>query len=346
MSVLPVPSETDRSVTAKESQSDKTPANLTAQSEDILVIKLGALGDFVQALGPMAAIRRHHPKARITLLTTKPFEGFAQECGYFDHIWLDEKPRWYQFSAWASLKSRFESARFSRVYDLQNNDRTSFYFRLLRKKPEWVGAARGASHRNDSAQRTSGHAFDGHMQTLALAGVKGVEIDRLDWIKANISAFPLERPYILIVPGASPQHPYKCWPAERYGRLARLLRETGYQPVILGTATEKAASEIILKECPGTLDLTGQTSLAQVAVLAKGAAACVGNDTGPMHLIAATGCPSLALFSPHSNPIRHRPYGAAVEVLQAKDLQQLKPEKVLKHMRPREWPPRTSNTTH
>ena len=43
-------------------------------SQRILVIKLGALGDFIYALGPMAAIRRHHKDARITLLTTAPFE--------------------------------------------------------------------------------------------------------------------------------------------------------------------------------------------------------------------------------------------------------------------------------
>src|SRR6266568_4059670 len=44
----------------------------------ILVIKLGALGDFVQALGPAAAIRAHHPEAAITLLTTAPFAELAR----------------------------------------------------------------------------------------------------------------------------------------------------------------------------------------------------------------------------------------------------------------------------
>ena len=43
----------------------------------ILIIKLGALGDFIQALGPFAAIRRHHADAHITLLTTDPFAAFA-----------------------------------------------------------------------------------------------------------------------------------------------------------------------------------------------------------------------------------------------------------------------------
>ena len=65
---------------------------MATQNEKILVIKLGALGDFIQALGPMAAIRKHHPDAHITILTTKPFENFAKDCGYFDEIWLDERP--------------------------------------------------------------------------------------------------------------------------------------------------------------------------------------------------------------------------------------------------------------
>ncbi|MGE3479724.1 MAG: glycosyltransferase family 9 protein, partial [Dongiaceae bacterium] len=43
--------------------------------EQILIIKHGALGDFVQSLGAMASIRLHHPKAKITLLTTKPMES-------------------------------------------------------------------------------------------------------------------------------------------------------------------------------------------------------------------------------------------------------------------------------
>lgn len=66
------------------------------KQEAILVIKLGALGDFIQALGPMAAIRRAHPKAEITLLTTKMFETLGEQCGYFDTIWRDPRPQWYE----------------------------------------------------------------------------------------------------------------------------------------------------------------------------------------------------------------------------------------------------------
>jgi ADP-heptose:LPS heptosyltransferase len=315
-------------------------------TENILVIKLGALGDFIQALGPMNAIRKHHPDAHITLLTTAPYREFAESSGYADKVWIDEKPGWTALSGWKKLKKQLNEGNFTRVYDLQNNDRTSFYLKLFSKKPEWVGTAKGASHRNDSPQRTAGHAFDGHVQTLGLAGITNVTIDQLEWMQTNITSFPLRRPYVLLVPGSSPDHPHKRWPAENYGRIANILGQWGYQPVILGTKTENDIAKTIIGEATGVLDLTGQTTLSQVATLARTAAAAIGNDTGPMHLIAATGCPCLALFSQSSDIIKHAPRGDHVKILQAKDLQILKPEKVLQLFKPREEPPRQSASLH
>lgn len=314
----------------------------------ILVIKLGALGDFIQALGPMAAIRRHHPDAHITLLTTAPFEKFAAQCGYFNEIWIDIKPRLLHVAGWMALKKKLGGAHFTRVYDLQNNDRTAFYFSLFSaaKKPEWVGAAKRASHRNSSPERTAGHAFDGHVQTLALAGIKDVRVDSLDWLEDSIASFPLHKPYILLVPGSAPEHPQKRWPAAQYGRLAAILTQWGYQPVIIGAKAEEHAAAEIAAACPGVLDLTGLTSLAQVVTLARGAAACVGNDTGPLHMIAATGCPAIALFSAHSNPARHAPKGEDVQILREAVLADLKPEAVLKILKPREEPQKKSDGIH
>ncbi|MGH6995954.1 MAG: glycosyltransferase family 9 protein, partial [Stellaceae bacterium] len=63
-------------------------------TERILVIKLGALGDFVQAMGPAAAIRAHHPRARIMLLTTPAYAELGRRAPYFDDVWSDERPGW------------------------------------------------------------------------------------------------------------------------------------------------------------------------------------------------------------------------------------------------------------
>jgi ADP-heptose:LPS heptosyltransferase len=176
--------------------------------DHILVIKLGAFGDFIQALGPMAAIRRHHPDAAITLLTTAPFVTLARQSGYFNDIRIDTRPGWHQPAQLLTLRRDLLAGAFRRVYDLQNNDRTAFYLKLFgRRKPEWVGAAPGASHRNTSPARTAGHAFDGHVQTLGLAGINDVTVDTLDWVRGDASHFGLPHPFVLLVPGAAPDRP-------------------------------------------------------------------------------------------------------------------------------------------
>lgn len=289
-------------------------------AENILIIKLGALGDFIQALGPMAAIRKHHPDANITLLTTAPFVTFGRECGYVDDIIVDTRPKWTQPRKWMALAKSLNAGKFTRVYDLQNNDRTSFYFSLFKKKPEWVGVAKGASHRNSSPQRTAGHAFDGHVQTLSLAGINNVQIDDMHWIKGDIDHFALSKPYVLIVPGCAPSRPEKRWPAKNYADLARTIHGWGYQPVIIGTEAEKDIAHEICVTLPQAANLAGKTSLTDLVLLARSASAAIGNDTGPMHLIAPTGCPTHVIFSNASDPVKHAPKGAAVHIIKGGDL--------------------------
>lgn len=292
--------------------------------EKILIIKLGALGDFIQALGPMKSIRAHHPDAHIILLTTKPFRELAENSNYCDEIWLDERPKFFQLKKLRRFKKRLNDQGFTRVYDLQNNDRTSLYFKLFKKpKPEWVGVAKGASHRNKSKERTKGQAFDGHVITLGLAGITNIKIDPLDWITADISVFDLNDKYALIVPGSAPQHPYKRWPAERYAQICHELISKNIQPVLIGTQAEADIIATIKEQCDDALDLTGQTSLQHIATLAQNATLALGNDTGPMHMIAPTGCPSVILFSKHSNPIRHAPKGPRVKTLQVDDMEEM-----------------------
>ena len=313
---------------------------MAAHKEKILVIKLGALGDFVQALGPMAAIRKHHPDADITLMTTSPFISFGQKCGYFDHIWDHTRPKWKNWGSWLTLRKQLNSAGFTRVYDLQNNDRTALYLKLFsaRNKPEWVGAAKGASHHCDAPERTAGSALNGHIQTLAQASINDVRIDTMDWIESDTKElFDQTEPYVLFVPGSAPQHPYKRWPAENYGHLARLIHGWGYRPVIIGTLEEKEIATNIKKVFPHAIDLTGQTTLFDIVVLARNAAAAIGNDTGPMHLIAPTSCPSWVLFSEHSNPTRHAPQGRSVKTIQRDNLDTLSVNDVLSELKARDF---------
>jgi ADP-heptose:LPS heptosyltransferase len=291
-----------------------------SEQTKILVIKLGALGDYIQSMGPMAAIRKHHQGAHITLLTTKPFAKMGEDCGFFDAVQLDTRPKFHQPKAWLELRKWFQAQKFSRVYDLQNNDRTQMYLNLLRftaaDVPEWVGAAHGASHRNSSPSRTKGSAYAGHCETIALAGITDCPINRLEWMTADLSGYALKKPFVVLVAGSAPQHPHKRWAQDRFIAVAQHLVDNGYQPVLVGTRDEGVVTAAIAEAVPGCLDLTGQTSLYALAALGREAALAIGNDTGPMHLIGATGCPCVSLFCTlYSNPLKHAPLGEKVHVI-------------------------------
>jgi ADP-heptose:LPS heptosyltransferase len=120
------------------------------------------------------------------------------------------------------------------------------------------------------------------------------------------------RPYAHLIPGAAPHRPEKRWPAEHFGELANHLTNQDITPVIVGTAAEKPLASAILAACPSAIDLSGQTTLPNLAALAAGAAMAVGNDTGPMHLAAAVGCPGVVLFGPDSDPALTAPPGMTV----------------------------------
>ena len=60
------------------------------EKNKILVIKHGALGDFILSLGPFKAIRNHHLNDNIVLLTTSPYKGFAEESKYFNEVIIDD----------------------------------------------------------------------------------------------------------------------------------------------------------------------------------------------------------------------------------------------------------------
>ncbi len=305
------------------------------EPKHILVIKHGALGDFVLATGPFAAIRRHHAGAKITLITIRPFDELARATGWFDDVWIDDRPGWTQPLAWAALRRRLVAGRFARVYDLQTSDRSAHYFRLFprARRPEWSGGARGCSHPHDNPERDVMHTVERHAEQLACAGITDVAPDDLSWADADISRFELAERFALLVPGAAPHRPRKRWPVENYAALAAGFADKGVQPVLLGTGAEELIAAEIVRRAAMVKSLIGETTLGDIATLARSAAGAVGNDTGPMHIVAAAGCPAVVLFSAESDPALARPRGPAVTILQSSDLADLPLDEVAAALR-------------
>lgn len=297
---------------------------------EILVVKLGALGDFVQALGPFAAIRHHHGDDRITLLTTGPFADFATASGAFDRVWTEERAGWPRAGAWLGLRRRLRGGGFRRVYDLQTSDRSSVLFRLFwpGPYPEWSGIAKGCSHPHANPNRDFMHTIERQAEQLSMAGVGPVPAPDLAWVDADVERFGLSRPYGLLVPGGAAHRPAKRWPEERFGAVAAWLADKGVLPVVVGAAGEAGRTDAILKACPGARGLAGETSLLDLAGLALGAALAVGNDSGPMHVAAAAGCPTVVLYSAESDPALCAQRGRSVKILRRDRLADLGTEEV------------------
>lgn len=296
----------------------------------ILVIKLGALGNVVLSLAAFAAIRRQHATARITLLTTAPFAAWLRTSPYFDEVWVDDRPNWWNVPGWLALRRRLANGQFDRVYDLQTSSRSNRYFQLMlgRGRPQWSGVASGCSHPDRDPARDRLHDARRQASQLCQAGVAVIPEPDLGWCQGEIERFRLPGRIALLVPGSSPHRPQKRWPASRFGALAAALAAEDLTPVILGTAGEtRLAAEIAARE-PSAIDLTGQTNFGDLASLARAARLAVGNDTGPMHLIATAGCPSIVLFSHDSDPVLCAPIGRSVRVLRRPSLEQLRLESV------------------
>jgi len=300
----------------------------------ILVIKHSALGDMILALPLLRAIRQHHAGERIVLLTTAPYVDLLQRSALVDEIWSDPRAKVWQPLKLLALVNRIRKAGFSRIYDLQGSQRTKSYYRLLGSPAQiWVGNAPGCRYHIPDPTEPM-HITELRRRQLALVGIPDPGLPDLDFLTADIARFGLPARIALLVPGGAPHRPAKRWPAERFAALAGHLVSQGITPVLIGRAAEQAEIAAIQANCPEAISLCDQTSIADLAALGRRAALCVGNDTGPMHIIAAARCPSLVLYSAESDPRKISPRGDWVRLLQRPSLQDVSLEDVIAALPP------------
>ena len=303
----------------------------------VLVVKLGALGDFLQAIGPMQAIRATYPEARITLLTTAPFRKLAEASGLFDAILIDSRPSFWNLAGVLDLRAALRGTRADLVFDLQTSDRSSTYRRLFwPDRPLWSGIAAGCSHPHANPARDAMHTVDRQKEQLAATGISDVPLADLSFIGDDaVGDLSLPGRFVLLAPGGAPHRPEKRWPAANFAELAARLQAAGLTPVVLGTEAEAEAERAILERCPEAVSLIGKTTLLQIAPLARRAAGAIGNDTGPMHFVSLSGCPSVVLYSHASDPALCAQKGPSVTILRRSDLRDLPPEEVFAALKPR-----------
>lgn len=298
----------------------------------ILVIKHSALGDILLASGCFQAIRDHHPNDQIVLLTTEPFVELARQSGFFDMVVVDRRPKLWHLGLWRQLLRLLRGFYFSRVYDLHRKQRTRLLYRLLRwGRPdlEWSGVIPGCSHYQSDPRSDFRHIVDKLNEQLRVAGIDPVPAPTLSWLHGDGLAARIPLPFVLMVPGAAASRPEKKGPAALYGAVAQTLVARGITPVLIGRGTDAADLATVAASCPRAINLCDQSSLGDIADLARLALGAVGNDTGPMHLIGLAGCPTVTLFSHASDPRLVGPRGPSAIVLRREDLAELTPDEIL-----------------
>ena len=107
---------------------------------NVLIIKHGSLGDLIQANGAIKDIKNFYKNRKVLLLTSQPYSIFMSECPYIDGVIIDKRlPRWNLFYL-NNLKKILSKYNFSKVFDLQNSNRTKFYKKFIIKNVEWISS--------------------------------------------------------------------------------------------------------------------------------------------------------------------------------------------------------------
>lgn len=305
----------------------------------ILIIRLGALGDLILCFQAFSAIRRAHPDAKIALLTTPVFAPFARRMPWIDQVLIDERAPVWRVGPWARLLRQIRGFKPHRVYDLQGKRRQTALYMLLGGPlgPQWSGAAPLCSHPRLWPPEAGTHFTDFIAAQLARAGIANMatgtsaharDVVDVSWLEDPLGGFALPEKFVMLIPSCAAGRDYKRWPAAHYAALANLLKAKGFASIAVGKGADRSTIHAIQASAPHILDFSDQTSLGQLAAFARRSEAVVGNDTGPMHLAAAVGVPTLTLMSDKVDPLWSAPQGPRSQWLQGVPLADLGVDKV------------------
>lgn len=298
------------------------------------MIKHGALGDIIKAFGVFRSLAKHYEGVPLDILTTPSYASFFKNIPWFDQILLDS--RGGPFESLNLLQHQIPWDTYDLVVDLQNSKRTNRYGQYVRwflnGKPLWSGSLGYRTLNYPFAWKRLQSLYGRFVYQLNQLGINLTEdeiLPDLSWLAPQDLPIKLPQNYVILIPGSSPGALEKRWPAESYGQLARELEGRGLTPILVGGPDEVDLMPSIMALCPGALNLCGKLSLLQLAHVARGAKFIVGNDTGPLYLVQASGNPTMVLWSDHSVPEIHAPRGPQVRVLQRDQLSDLSVHAVL-----------------
>ena len=303
--------------------------------ERVLLVKFWGIGSLQLMTPAVRALRRRYPGARLELLTLRTNEPFARQLGVFDEtLALDVgKAGWGRIGLRIlCLLRSLRKRRYDTVFDFEFFTRFSAVTSLLSGAPTSHGFA-GASTRR-AWLHTSTVPFNRYWHVARnFRCLAGGENGRTVGIE-EIHAFPISEgdrlevaaalfehglatagPLVVLNPQAGSLSLERRWPADHFARLARMLvLEEGARVVVIGAPGEVERAHAVCVRAGNLHDgrlasFAGKLSIGATAALLDQAAVFVTNDSGPMHLAAGMGVPTIGLFGPET-PVMYRPLGA------------------------------------
>lgn len=284
---------------------------------NILIVRLGALGDVVHAIPAAAALKRKFPDARIDWLVDRKHREIVDLVTVIDRTiainssslggWIEavRTLRQTSYTAAIDLQGLLKSAVLARASGAEHVIGFSIYH--LREKT-------ARPFYSTTADVGADHIIVRNINLLRAVEVDSAEIEfplrapASDVLERLRERLPDARPFVLINPGAA--WPNKRWPPERFSALASFIRdEVGMTPVVVWGPGEETLAHGIVSLSSGAAVEAPPTSVTDLVALTRAASLLISGDTGPLHIATAVGTPVVALFGP-TDPARNGPYAA------------------------------------
>jgi lipopolysaccharide heptosyltransferase I len=292
----------------------------------IAIIKPSALGDIVHSLPVLTAVRQRYPHAHIAWVVNRSYQGLLQGHPDLDAVLPFDRSASRGGPVKAALTyggflRAFRRQQFDLVLDLQGLFRTGL-----------MAAASGAARRVGLSTAREGavwfysdavpvadfdaiHAVDRYWLIARALGTRDgpkqfrvpIAEEAKRWAADLLGECP--RPWLFF--GVGSRWMTKRWPPEHFAVLARKAQEyAGGTVLFVGSGEESSLAQATARRLTRPVrDLTGQTTLPQLAALLARATVMVANDTGPLHLAAALGRPVVAPYT-CTRVLLNGPYGA------------------------------------
>ena len=306
---------------------------------NILIIKHGSLGDIAQASGAIQDIYENHKNYKIYFLTTKPYFDLFKKNPFIHDVILDKRLPRYNLIYLYLLMKKIKKYNFSKVFDLQNSSRTSFYKNILFPKANkeiWSSSFTTLPQNQKKGEFDKISVLDRFAHQLKTSGLNILNTTKpnFSWACTDIEfikkKYDLNK-YIILFPFCSPHLSIKKWPY--YNQLIKLINEKygdEYKVVIAPGPSEINDAKNFNALC--ILDNQKILSISQLTSLIKESSFVVANDTGPAHIAAHVGSKGLTLFGKHTTAVKVSIERENFKPIQVNDLNNLSAEKVFERL--------------